>query len=229
MRIEGNDHLVEFNEVFNVVQESDDQGGADMYGNPTYRGNIFRFNSWHHIGKLEGKGEQPKWGQAGIRLDDTISGTLVYGNVFERCSSGKAGFGGVQIHGGKDNIIDNNLFIACNAAVSFTQWGEDRWRSFVREALESADINRELYLKRYPEIGDFETNANRNQLWRNRTLITKEMFLRAPKNLVSIDNSEMDCCDPSDEMPGFFRIPHEEIGLYNDGYRTNVPKTKKPQ
>lgn len=228
MRIEGNDHLVEFNEVFHVVQESDDQGGADMYGNPTYRGNVFRFNSWHHIGKWDGTGEQPKCGQAGIRLDDTISGTLVYGNVFERCSSGKVGFGGVQIHGGKGNIIDNNLFIACSAAASFTAWGEERWKSYVRAALESPEIDRDLYLSRYPEIGNFETNANQNHLWRNRTLITKQMFLRAPKNLESIDNTELDCCDPSDEMPGFFRIPHEEIGLYRDAYRKNVGATRKP-
>ena len=34
MRIEGNDHLVELNVIRNVVQESDDQGGIDMFGNP---------------------------------------------------------------------------------------------------------------------------------------------------------------------------------------------------
>jgi hypothetical protein len=228
MRIEGNDHMIEFNEIFHVVQESDDQGGADMFGNPTYRGNVFRFNTWHHIGKWDGRGEQPKCGQAGIRLDDAISGTLVYGNIFERCSSGKVGFGGVQIHGGKDNIIDNNLFIACRAAVSFTAWSEDRWEKFVRDALQSPHIDRDLYLQRYPEIGKFESKANENHLWRNRSLITKEMFLRAPGNLATIDNSELDCCDPSDEMPGFFRIPHEEIGLYRDGFRKNVGPTRKP-
>jgi len=50
MRVEGNDHTIEFNEVFNAVIESDDQGAADMFGNPTYRGNVYRFNYWHHIG-----------------------------------------------------------------------------------------------------------------------------------------------------------------------------------
>ena len=34
MRLEGNDHLVEFNEVYRVVSESDDQGGVDMFGDP---------------------------------------------------------------------------------------------------------------------------------------------------------------------------------------------------
>ena len=35
MRIEGNDQVVEYNEIYNVVTESDDQGGADMWGDPT--------------------------------------------------------------------------------------------------------------------------------------------------------------------------------------------------
>jgi hypothetical protein len=100
MRIEGNDHLVEFNEVHSVLLESDDQGGVDMWGDPTYRGNVFRYNYFHHIGNGLGTG------QAGIRLDDAICGTLVYGNLFHRCSDGH--FGGVQVHGGNENDVENN-------------------------------------------------------------------------------------------------------------------------
>ncbi|MEA1952649.1 MAG: right-handed parallel beta-helix repeat-containing protein, partial [Planctomycetota bacterium] len=94
IRLGGNDHLVEFNEVFDVVWESDDQGGADMFGNATYRGNVYRYNYWHHIGIGRGGQEEPACGRAGIRLDDAISGTLIFGNVFYRCSAGKLGFGG---------------------------------------------------------------------------------------------------------------------------------------
>jgi hypothetical protein len=95
MRVEGNDQLIEYNEIYNAVTESDDQGGVDMFGNPTFRGNVYRCNYWHHIGNWRGTGEQPKCGQAGIRLDDAICGTRIYGNVFEHCSAGKLGFGGV--------------------------------------------------------------------------------------------------------------------------------------
>jgi len=41
--MDGNDHVMEFNEVYRVVSESDDQGGVDMWGDPTYRGNIIRY------------------------------------------------------------------------------------------------------------------------------------------------------------------------------------------
>ena len=51
-----------------------------------------------------------------------ISGVAIYGNVFERC--GAVQFGGVQIHGGKDNLVDGNLFMDCFAGISFSRWGE---------------------------------------------------------------------------------------------------------
>ena len=38
MRLEGNDITVEYNEISHVVNESDDQGGLDMFYNPSYRG-----------------------------------------------------------------------------------------------------------------------------------------------------------------------------------------------
>ncbi len=74
MRVEGNDQLIELNTIRNVVQESDDQGGLDMFGNPLYRGVIIRWNRWSDIrgGTLHGA--------AGVRLDDMISGV---GNLWQ--------------------------------------------------------------------------------------------------------------------------------------------------
>ena len=46
MRVNGNEHLVELNVIRNVVQESDDQGGVDMFGSPLYRGVVIRWNHW---------------------------------------------------------------------------------------------------------------------------------------------------------------------------------------
>jgi hypothetical protein len=42
MRLEGNDMLVEYNEISHVVNESDDQGGVDSGYNPSYRGVVIR-------------------------------------------------------------------------------------------------------------------------------------------------------------------------------------------
>lgn len=226
IRLEGNNHTVEYNEIYNVVTESDDQGGIDMFGNPTYRGNVFRYNYWHHIGNWRGAGEQPKCGQCAIRLDDAICGTWIHGNIFERCSAGKLGFGGVQIHGGKDNTVENNLFVDCSAMVSCSPWDEKRWQGFVKPALENRAIDRELYLKEYPELGNLLENANHNHVRNNRALRCGELFRRAPKNLDATNNIQLpdgkltlQPGDPLFSQPGFERIPFEEMGAYADAWR----------
>ncbi len=239
-RVGGNDHLVELNEVFRVVLESDDQGGVDMYGNPTYGGVVYRYNYFHHVGGWQRPTEEPRLGRAGIRLDDAISGVLVYGNVFYRASSGRHGFGGVQIHGGKDNIVDNNLFIDCRAAVSFSPWGEARWQQFVAGALDRPEIDKALYLERYPYLARLKEDHDRNWVYRNvawhcgALLHRNSSYSVAGQNLVTEDN-------PGIEQPsagsfrlradatfwsevGFRPIPFDQIGVYRDRFRSELPE-----
>lgn len=237
MRIEGNDHLVEFNEVHHVVMESDDQGGIDMFGNPTYRGNVHRWNYWHHIGT------EFAVGQAGIRLDDAISGTLIYGNIFHRTGGGH--FGGVQIHGGKDNIIDNNIFIECRSAISFSPWGEKRWResldgpdTIMARALKEIDVTKPPYCDRYPELARLREGADANRIWRNVVWNCGEFLFRDRGIHELVDNLMADS-DPGFEdaskgdwrlksdAPVFRRtafraIPVGAIGLYRDKYRHEI-------
>ncbi|HHU82286.1 MAG TPA: hypothetical protein GXZ26_04725 [Firmicutes bacterium] len=176
MRIGGNDHLIEFNEAYNAVTESDDQGAVDMWGNPAYRGNTFRYNYFHHIGRTGD--EHFVWGQAGLRLDDTISGQIIYGNVFAHCSRGV--FGGVQIHAGRDNIFDNNIFYACNTGVS-GGWSPHNyiWQGLkdgTHHLAKNDYHNTQLYLSRYPEIKYMLDDNGRNYLWRNLFYACGEML-----------------------------------------------------
>lgn len=178
MRVEGNDHLVELNEAFRVVVESDDQGAVDMFGNPTYRGNIYRHNYWHHLGNWTGAGEVGHTQRAGIRLDDAICGVTIVGNIFQKCTTGRTHFGGVQIHGGKENVIEGNLFVDCGAGVSFTPWGDKGWREFVAKALESSAIDRSLYLDRYPALGQLAEGHDVNLIRSNAMVRCDALFLR---------------------------------------------------
>jgi hypothetical protein len=233
MRIEGNDHLIEFNEAHRVVLESDDQGAVDMYGNPTYRGNIYRFNYWHHLGNWDQKGDTTHTQRAGIRLDDAICGTRIEGNIFQRCSTGKTLFGGVQIHGGKENIVESNLFVDTAAAVSFTPWGEKRWREFTDGALQSKAIDPNLYLKRYPPLEHLAEEPDRNAIRGNVALRCETLFLRAPSGTETADNREYahDAGLPEGtdgrltwsaaeaERLGVGHIPFDKIGLYQDLWR----------
>ncbi len=221
MRVEGNDHLIEFNQVDHVVQESDDQGGIDMWGNPSYRGVVIRYNRWQDIG-----GGASPCGQAGIRFDDAISGMLVFGNLFERCSNGN--FGGVQIHGGQRNILDNNVFAGCRYGVSFSPWGQSRWQEYLASAhiknLLYADVNirQPPYSTRYPELKDLGGKADINSLWRNVFVGSEQALCRAPKDTDVWDNqvfAEMPDLNAVAAQSPFRPLPLDEIGLYDDPLR----------
>ncbi|GIX02994.1 MAG: hypothetical protein KatS3mg112_1931 [Thermogutta sp.] len=237
MRLEGFDHLVELNEVHSVVYEADDQSGIDMFGNPVSRGNVLRWNFWHHIGSGHNVA-----GQAGIRLDDMISGVVVYGNVFYRSAGGR--FGGLQIHGGKDNWVDNNLFINCKAAISFSPWSQSRWVESVQRWLENArrrglDVTKPPLSTRYPELLDLESNPNRNFILRSLVVNCGEFAIRDPGVNVFFDNhtaeGDVGFEDPSQHRFGlkpdakpfqwfhFRAIPFDEIGLYPSPVRATWP------
>ncbi len=222
MRVEGNDHLVELNVVRDVVTESDDQGGLDMWGDPTYRGNVIRFNRWERIG-----GGIGPTGQGGVRLDDAISGTLIYGNRFIDCARGL--FGGVQLHGGKDNVIDNNSFERCVAGISLSPWGPDHWRQFLTEGdgakrLKAVDITRPPYSTRYPDLARLLDAPNRHHIWRN-SLSAGEIILRDN----GIQDAQLNRTELGGWLPGSWQIvPERLMGRYPDtGAITSSPLARR--
>ena len=235
--LEGNDHLVEFNEIHDVVRESDDQGGLDTWGNPSYRGNVVRYNYWHDIGNGR------PCGQAGIRLDDAISGTVIYGNVFERCS--EANFGAVQIHGGKDNWVDNNIMADCKYAISFSQWGKERWDNFMASdgtqklLKQDVDISRPPYSTKYPDLARLAEGNDINTIWRN-LVYNCGGFLTRGNGIEKLANNLVVQQEPAGgeqgwkalvadgtalRKIGFRPIPIDEIGLYDDAYRAGTAVT----
>lgn len=210
-----------------------------MWGDPTYRGNVYRFNYFHHIGRRWSGSQDAALGQAGIRLDDAISGTLITGNVFYRAGGGGLGFGAIQIHGGKENRLENNVFVDCPAAVSFSPWGDRRWREFVQKSLETPAVDRRLYLERYPDLARLAEDHDINTLHRNLAIGCIEFLRREPRrnlqtqNLVTTNWTAFPKaargCFPEAAAPKTMRafgldpIPFAEIGLYRDTYRRELP------
>ncbi|HWS01291.1 MAG TPA: right-handed parallel beta-helix repeat-containing protein, partial [Prolixibacteraceae bacterium] len=223
MRLEGNDFTIEYNEISQVVNESDDQGALDMWYNPSYRGVNIRFNRWSDItGGTHS-------GAAGVRLDDMISGVTIYGNIFERC--GARLFGGVQIHGGKDNLVENNLFYQCNAAVTFHVWGEKRWLEQLdspeikEKIFREVDIRSTLYQIKYPEVKAIRENADANTIKNNLIIDCKSQFLRSNQQQIFENNTTVASGGESKEAffssvflkkYGLEPIPVEKMGPKNN-------------
>ena len=239
IRLEGNDHLVEYNEIHSVVYESDDQSGLDMWSDPSYRGNVIRYNFWHHIGSGRNIA-----GQAGIRLDDAICGVLMYANIFLRAADGN--FGAIQIHGGNDNIADNNLFIDCQAAISFSSWNDATWQKYLRnnqaKYTTRVRLDQPPYSTRYPRAARLLKDHNGvNYVARSLLVRCPTLILRRRPAHVVLDTATSDAFDTRDTHDGYLRafapqawdalvrdtdfrpIPFDEIGLYPDPARASVP------
>ena len=97
----GQNHRIEYNEIYHVCTESNDAGAMYAGRNWTMRGTEIRFNYLHDIQGFEGKG------CVGVYLDDQYSGTLVYGNLFHKVTRA------AMIGGGRDCTIENNIFVDC--------------------------------------------------------------------------------------------------------------------
>lgn len=203
IRVVGNDHVIEYNDVSRVVLQSDDQGAVDMWGDPTARGNVFRYNRWADIGRNEDD-SHPKHGRSAIRFDDAISGQVVEYNLFERCGGGRcgggSGFGAVQIHGGRDQVIRHNLFWKCPAAASFSPWKLDRWQAFIANKFPTPELDRDLYLSRYPELADLAAHANANTVADNLAVACDHFLLRPPPNTTDRGNI-IETAATSDAIP----------------------------
>jgi len=214
----GNDVVAEFNFIENVVQESDDQGAFDLYLNPSMRGIKLRYNYWKDaVGGT-------RYGVGGIRLDDLISGIEISGNVFDNC--GSVEFGAVQIHGGSENFIEDNLFYKCRYAVSFTTYGEEKWtetyNSIQNILFNEVDIHSEQYLIRYPEIRELGKNIDVNIVRNNVVYGCKELFFNDGGRQIVSNNVEISddgrnvgqLCDRKFlHSLGIKAIPFEEMGI----------------
>jgi hypothetical protein len=106
----GNHHLIEFNHVRHVNLETADTGaiytgGRDWLG---ARGSIIRHNWFHDMlgfGFEKGKWVSPHFAW-GVYLDDNTGGVTVYGNIVARAVRGL-----IHLHNGRDNTVENNIFI----------------------------------------------------------------------------------------------------------------------
>jgi hypothetical protein len=143
----GNENIIEKNNIHGVCQYSSDAGA--IYGGRDWgaRGIEIRNNFVHHISSnFEGLGAH------GIYLDDCLSGILVHGNILYEIATY-----GVLHGGGRDDIIENNIFVHCEYALSsdsrgltrITNTAGDSWN--LREKLEKLNYQSEPWASRYPE------------------------------------------------------------------------------
>ncbi len=166
----GNEHIIEYNELHTLAQQTGDVGAFYMGRDWTQRGNIIRYNYFHD---LLGPGRE---GVMAVYLDDWTSGTTIFGNIFRK--SGRSAF----IGGGRDNTVENNIFVDCDPAVHVDArglgWAKyyfdksmDIYVNTLFDRMDAMDYRNPPYSAKYPELlklyGDDPAIPKGNRIIRN--------------------------------------------------------------
>jgi hypothetical protein len=142
----GNEHVIEYNNIHHLAQETGDVGAIYLGRDFTERGTVIRYNYIHELGGVG-------LGSMAVYLDDCASGTTVFGNIFYKLKYG------AFIGGGRDNRVENNVFVDCNPAVHVDARGIDKrpvWQNMVyrtmKPRVEAMRVTEAPYAQKYPQI-----------------------------------------------------------------------------
>lgn len=146
----GNDHKILNNEIFNVVQETSDAGAIYVGRDFTSRGTVIEGNFLHDI-----KAGEPGHEVKGIYLDDQASGITIRNNIFARVQQP------VFIGGGRDNVVENNVFYESSPAVHLDARGLNWQRAAtldpnntLQKRLDAVPFQGALWRNRYQNLAN---------------------------------------------------------------------------
>jgi hypothetical protein len=244
----GNDHLMEFNELHHLCEETADAGAFYIGRDWTMRGNVIRHNHVHHLGRFAAAREYG--GTMAVYLDDWASGTTVTGNVVVNA------YIGIMIGSGRDNHVEGNLWIASGKAAVHV---DARGRGWAKKMLDGRDTtlfdrlkvvhhDQPPYSERYPKLArmlkddpslpqgtrivnnicvgqwlDLLDGLKPRDVGLGDNLVLKSV---AEAGFVAPDRGDFRLKDNSpvfQKLPGFKPIPFEKIGRFNDEYRADLP------
>jgi hypothetical protein len=206
--------------------------------------------------------ERPYPGVVAVYMDNCACSADIIGNVFYRLSQG------VLIGGGRDNLIENNLFIECQVPVQMdnrglrweTRWGHFRPNGPMYEPLKQFKHDQPPWSTRYPKLArildespqaplgnTLERNVSVRSGWRDPEAHCRKNFkVHIDKRYMTIKDNYVTDQDPGfinaanmnfrlkddsiiyRKVPGFQKIPFDQIGLYRNEFRTTRPEPRCP-
>jgi hypothetical protein len=249
----GNDHIVEYNDISRVCTQTGDAGAVYMGRDLTQRGTIVRYNHFHDIGPTI-KGDQAgRYTEVmAVYLDDCYCGVTILGNLFERAG------GSIMVGGGRDNTIENNIFVDCNPAIHVDQRGKG-WAAkyfelhsewMILEHVQDVPYNQPPY-NRYPHLANILTDdpaaAKYNRILSNirygsgkwidwldgmseKTVETVGNWTEGDPGFVAPSHGDYRLRSNAPALKlGYKPIPFTAIGLYRDEYRRAVGADRKSE
>lgn len=226
----GNNHLIEYNHLHDVVLEADD-AGAIYYGrDPSERGTVIRYNYFENI-------PIGWWLTTAIYADDGSCGLTITGNVFY--DAGKINF---NLGGGSDHTVTNNIIIHGKIGIKV----DNRLQNWLKplldkgglfeKRLKAVDYQNPPYSTHYPELVSYFDNPAlpKRNFVENNIFVEVEQPISGKiewldyKNINWETNKEPGFADwknrdfslnPNSivfqKLPAFKNIPFHKIGLYD--------------
>ncbi len=235
----GFDQLVEYNEIYDVIKESDDAGA--IYGGQTWlgRGLQVRNNYIHDLSTTSGQ----TVGISAVYLDGAQCDVNMEGNIVENIS-GPA----FKINGGRDNNFTNNIVVNSKAAVNLCLVTEAEYsyqtrldtivKSSLWSNLEDKPWTKEPFTSRYPEMMamlEDEPMIPKNNTMKNNLIVNTEAvkLTSFADNLLDMSGNYTTNTNPGfvnmslrnynlddnsvayDKIPGFKKLDFDEMGRYD--------------
>ncbi len=214
---EGNDHTFEYNDMHDLCLEQSDVGVIGCGTDWTYRGNVIRYNFIHDIP------ERPYPGVIGAYFDNCVCSAEVFGNVFYKVPKA------VMIGGGRDFVIQNNIFIECRIPVDMDNRGL-RWDHFrpngpMYDKLNAVPYKEPPWSTRYPKLARIldeipqaplgnvlVENVSYRSGWRDPEAVCRAVFKNnIDKKYVTISSNFV-----TEEDPGFVDAANKDFQLRDD-------------
>ncbi len=171
----GNNHIMEYNEIYAVCQIADDSSAIYAGRDYTVQGNVIRYNHFHDMMS----DADSNIGIFGVYCDDNLGGTTIFGNVFERCQSA------ILLHGGQDMKVQNNLIIeACEKsqyAFRFHDYGY--WSSLKEpdsthaQRMATVPWQSDVWRAAYPHLAEYMTWEPEEQRYPHYAVIEDNIII----------------------------------------------------
>ncbi len=237
----GNDHVIEFNEMHHLMLETHDAGAIYMGRNWTCTGNMIRYNFIHHRGAFG-------IGSSGVYLDDGNAGNTILGNVFYKGTWATV-LGGSRNTTVANNIfidcepavnVDDRAYVhmgekgTLNLTLAQIPYQQPPWSThypYLVNILEDEPGEPKYnVVTRNVRVGGTwtwlirrkdETKPPLDQL-----IKIKDNWIDGDPGFVDAKNLNFNLRDDSPvyrKIPGFQKIPFDQIGLYQDELRATWP------
>jgi len=183
--LQGNEHLIEYNNIHHTNQFNSD-GGA-IYSGRSWgnRGNVIQYNFIHDLHTyFNGAGVH------GVYLDDVASGFHVHNNIFYNLNKYA-----IMTGGGRDNIIEKNIFVKtygfhtdCRGTTVINNIKGNSFNFLEKLAQYQVDYTKGKWKMVYPKLAKIPSNWNKlrsdfypNDFYKNNEKYSKWLYPEGSK------------------------------------------------